>query len=173
MESRGEILFPGGNLVDEIKGTKRRGKQPITRASEFLNQTERTWRGDKIKGDWQRRCSAWCRPPSKIVNDRLGSNWPGLLHREPISRRDLGRIWGDPWRFARLWSPKPLQHPDDLGDLASALAHEMFSVDLMDRPRRFVGAMAALGAREIDIAEVLHISLRDLKTEFAKELSSR
>ena len=62
-------------------------------------------------------------------------------------------------------------HPDDVGDLASALAHEMFSLKVADRAPRFVKAMVALGARETDIAEVLQISVTSLRDEFAKQLS--
>jgi hypothetical protein len=65
-------------------------------------------------------------------------------------------------------------HPDDLGGLASALAHEMFSIEgVANRVPRFVKAMVALGARETDIAEALRIGLPALKAEFAKELSGR
>jgi hypothetical protein len=63
-------------------------------------------------------------------------------------------------------------HPDDVGDLASALANEMFSVvDVANRAPRFVAAMVALGARETDIAEVLRVGVPALRTEFAKQLS--
>ena len=65
-------------------------------------------------------------------------------------------------------------HPDDVGDLASALAMEMFSVEgVANRAPRFVAAMVALGARETDIAEVLKIGLPTLKAEFSKELNRR
>jgi hypothetical protein len=65
-------------------------------------------------------------------------------------------------------------HPDDVGDLASALALEMFSVEgVANRAPRFVAAMVALGARETDIAEVLQIGLAALKSEFSKELNRR
>jgi hypothetical protein len=67
--------------------------------------------------------------------------------------------------------PRGQQHPDDLGDLASALAHEMFSVEgVANRAPRFVAAMVALGARDIDIAEALQIGLPALKVEFSREL---
>jgi hypothetical protein len=63
-------------------------------------------------------------------------------------------------------------HPDDVGDLASALAHEMFSVEgVANRAPRFVAAMVALGAREADIAEVLRIGVQSLRDEFAKQLA--
>jgi hypothetical protein len=71
------------------------------------------------------------------------------------------------WLLRRPTRP----HPDDLGDLASALAHEMFSVKLAERPRRFVAAMAALGARPEDIADILQIGMTDLQAEFAKQLA--
>jgi hypothetical protein len=65
-------------------------------------------------------------------------------------------------------------HPDDLGDLASALAMEMFSIDgVANRASRFVAAMTALGAKEQEIAEVLHIGVPALKAEFAKELAAK
>jgi hypothetical protein len=68
----------------------------------------------------------------------------------------------------------PRPHPDDVGDLASALALEMFSVEgVANRAPRFVAAMVALGARETDIAEVLKIGLPTLKAEFSKELNRR
>jgi hypothetical protein len=66
--------------------------------------------------------------------------------------------------------PKP--HPGDLGELASALALTMFSVDgVANRARRFVAAMVILGAPPSDIAEVLHISKPALQAEFSKELA--
>ncbi|MBR1154510.1 hypothetical protein JQ575_28340 [Bradyrhizobium sp. JYMT SZCCT0428] len=70
------------------------------------------------------------------------------------------------------WMRRPNKpHPDDLGDLASALAMEMFSIEkVADRGSRFVSAMVALGARDADIAEALKISLPALKAEFSKEL---
>jgi hypothetical protein len=62
-------------------------------------------------------------------------------------------------------------HPDDLGSLASALAMEMYSVQgVVNRAPRFVAAMVALGARDIDIAEALEIGLTALKVEFSREL---
>jgi hypothetical protein len=62
-------------------------------------------------------------------------------------------------------------HPDELGDLSSALALQMFSVErVADRAPRFVAAMVALGARDIDIAEILQVGLSQLKSEFGKEL---
>ena len=65
-----------------------------------------------------------------------------------------------------------ISHPDDVGDLASALAHEMFSVEgVANRAPRFVAAMVSLGARESDIADALRIGLPRLRTEFAKELA--
>jgi hypothetical protein len=74
------------------------------------------------------------------------------------------------------WLPRrPIKpHPDDVGDLASALATEMFSVEgVANRAPRFVAAMVALGARETDIAEVLQIGLPALKAEFGRELNRR
>lgn len=65
-----------------------------------------------------------------------------------------------------------LSHPDDLGDLAAALAHEMWSTDVNDaQRRRFVAAMVALNAREDDIADVLQMNLDALKRDFAKQLA--
>jgi hypothetical protein len=63
-------------------------------------------------------------------------------------------------------------HPDDLGDLAGALASEMYSADDGEvQRRRFVAAMVALNARECDIAEVLQMDLADLKKRFPKQLA--
>lgn len=74
------------------------------------------------------------------------------------------------WMLQRPKKP----HPDDLGNLASALAMEMFGIEkLADRPRRFVAAMTVLGARPIDIAEVLQVDLVALQAEFGKELARR
>lgn len=73
----------------------------------------------------------------------------------------------------RHWLARPPRspHPDDLGDLASALAHEMFGIEkVADRAPRFVAAMVALGARDVDIAEALQIGLAALKSEFATQL---
>jgi hypothetical protein len=63
------------------------------------------------------------------------------------------------------------RHPDDLGDLAGALAEQLCWVDIDDRQRRFVAAMAALGARTVDIAEVLQCGEPELKDQFKKELA--
>src|SRR3954447_1577345 len=87
----------------------------------------------------------------------------------------FGVTYGDLLAFGaqnhRLQRRPTRPHPDDVGDLASALALEMFSVGkVADRARRFVAAMAALGARDTDIAEVLQIGLQALKAEFGKEL---
>jgi hypothetical protein len=71
-----------------------------------------------------------------------------------------------------LRRPTPA-HPDDLGDLASALAHEMYSGEDSARKnrKRFVAAMVALGARECDIAEVLQMDMPTLKLNFAEQLA--
>ncbi|MGX1110553.1 MULTISPECIES: hypothetical protein [Bradyrhizobium] len=73
------------------------------------------------------------------------------------------------------WMRRPTKpHPDDLGDLASALAMEMFSVKgVANRASRFVAAMVALGASETDIADVLNIGLAGLRSEFGRELGRR
>ncbi|MBR1151931.1 hypothetical protein [Bradyrhizobium sp. JYMT SZCCT0428] len=74
------------------------------------------------------------------------------------------------WMIQRPTKP----HPDDLGNLASALAMEMFSVDgVANRAPRFVAAMTALGARDVDIAEALQIGLPALRAEFGRELSRK
>jgi hypothetical protein len=64
-------------------------------------------------------------------------------------------------------------HPDDLGDLAGALALEMYSGEDSARKnrKRFVAAMLALGARECDIAEILQMDMPDLKLNFAEQLA--
>lgn len=73
------------------------------------------------------------------------------------------------WLLQRPSKP----HPDDLGSLASALAMEMYSVQgVANRAPRFVSAMAALGARDVDIAEALGIGLPALKAEFGSELTA-
>ena len=62
-------------------------------------------------------------------------------------------------------------HPDDLGDLAGALAKEIYALDNGTANRqRFVAAMVALNARECDIAEVLGVDVPELKEQFAKQL---
>lgn len=63
------------------------------------------------------------------------------------------------------------RHPDDLGSLASALAMEIFYSPIEERPRRFVAAMVALGARLEDIGEALQIQTPELKERFKKELA--
>ena len=63
-------------------------------------------------------------------------------------------------------------HPDDLGDLAGALAKEIYALDNgTANRRRFVAAMVALNARECDIAEVLGVDVPELKEQFAKQLA--
>jgi hypothetical protein len=64
-------------------------------------------------------------------------------------------------------------HPDDLGDLAGALALAMYSGDdsAKKTQQRFVAAMVALNERECDIAEALQMDLLDLKASFAKQLA--
>jgi hypothetical protein len=63
-------------------------------------------------------------------------------------------------------------HPDDLGDLAGALAQEIYALDNgTANRRRFVAAMVALNARECDIAEVLGVDVPELKEQFAKQLA--
>ena len=66
--------------------------------------------------------------------------------------------------------PSSKRHPEDPGDLGSALALEMYSVDVNNRGPRFVAAMVMLGAREVDIAEPLNIPVEQLRAQFAKEL---
>jgi hypothetical protein len=73
---------------------------------------------------------------------------------------------------SRAFPAKSNQTKWDVGDLASALALEMFSVErAADRAPRFVAAMVALGAGETDIAEVLQIGLPALKAEISRELN--
>jgi hypothetical protein len=69
-----------------------------------------------------------------------------------------------------LLRPSPHRHPEDPGDLGSALALEMYSVDVNSRGPRFVAAMVMLGAREVDIAAPLNIPVEQLRAQFAKEL---
>jgi hypothetical protein len=87
----------------------------------------------------------------------------------------FGVGYGDLLSYAtsRSWvRPSPPPHPSDLGELGSALALAMFSVDgVTNRARRFVAAMAILDAYPPDIAEALHISEEALKAEFKKELA--
>lgn len=75
---------------------------------------------------------------------------------------------------ARGWIwPSPDGHPDDFGELGSALAVAMFDVNggVQERARCFVRAMVALGAGVRDIADALHVTGDALRTEFAKELA--
>jgi hypothetical protein len=68
--------------------------------------------------------------------------------------------------------PSSKRHPEDPGDLGSALALEMYSIDgVTNRARRFVAAMVKLGAHESDIAAPLNISKEALQAEFSKELA--
>jgi hypothetical protein len=95
----------------------------------------------------------------------------GILASFGLSHGDLlAHAAQNHWLMRRPTKP----HPDDVGDLASALAMEMFSVEgVANRAPRFVAAMVALGAREIDIAEALGIGLPALKAEFSRELNFR
>jgi hypothetical protein len=85
----------------------------------------------------------------------------------------FGVKYGDLLAYAasRKWCrPSPRRHPDDIGELGSALAFTMFSVSPANRTRCFVAAMAKLGAETSEIADVLQASELDLRAEFAKEL---
>jgi hypothetical protein len=63
-------------------------------------------------------------------------------------------------------------HPDDLGDMAAALALEIWDCDVTDvQRRRFVAAMVALNASEEDIADVLQLNMDVFKKNFAKQLA--
>jgi hypothetical protein len=65
-----------------------------------------------------------------------------------------------------------ISRPDDVGDLASALAGAMFSIDgAGNRARCFVAAMVKLEATVSDIADVLRVSQSSLRADFAKELA--
>jgi hypothetical protein len=87
----------------------------------------------------------------------------------------FGLRYGDLLAYAASnhWVRGPVKrHAEDLGDLASALALQMFgSSPLRDRSKRFVAAMVALGAQLSDIADPLQVSEDDLKREFARELA--
>jgi len=72
-------------------------------------------------------------------------------------------------------TPRPAgQHLGDLGDMASALAWALLDErdeTVANRTRRFVAAMVALRVRAYDIADVLRVSERSLRAEFANELA--
>jgi hypothetical protein len=86
----------------------------------------------------------------------------------------FGLTYGDLLAHAagRHWiRPSPKPHPDDIGELASALALAMFSVDgVSNRARCFVAAMVKLEATVADIADVLRVSKSSLQADFAREL---
>jgi hypothetical protein len=88
--------------------------------------------------------------------------------------RSFGVTYGELLAYAvgHHWvlHPSPSRHPDDPGDLGSALAIEMYSVDVNNRARRFVAAMVKLGADEADIADPLNIPVETLRRQFAREL---
>ena len=70
--------------------------------------------------------------------------------------------------------PSTKPHPDEIGDMGSALALQMFSIDGVNkRARCFVAAMVRLEARPQDIAEVLGVSEDSLRAEFPRELGLR
>jgi DNA-binding NarL/FixJ family response regulator len=71
------------------------------------------------------------------------------------------------------WVRRPVvDHPEDIGRLASSLALAMISIDgVTNRARRFVAAMAKLGASAEEIADSLEISEKSLRSDFQRELS--
>jgi hypothetical protein len=86
----------------------------------------------------------------------------------------FGLGYGDLLAYAasRKWCrPSPKAHPDDIGELSSALAFAMFSVKPANRIRCFVAAMAKLETDMSEIADVLQVSKSELRADFAKELA--
>jgi hypothetical protein len=86
----------------------------------------------------------------------------------------FGLGYGDLLAYAanRKWCrPSPKPHPDDIGELGSALAFAMFSVKTANRIRCFVAAMAKLETNVSEIADVLQVSTSALRAEFPKELA--
>jgi hypothetical protein len=99
----------------------------------------------------------------------------GREHPHEVCVR-FGVTFGDllAYAAARGWVwPAPDGHPDDMGELGSALAVAMFGVagGVRQRARSFVAAMAKLNAHVPDIAAALHVSESDLRAEFPKELA--
>jgi hypothetical protein len=65
------------------------------------------------------------------------------------------------------------RNPEDLGDMASALAWALIDErdeSITHRTRRFVGAMVKLEASAEDIADVLHVSEKRYEPSFRKNL---
>ncbi|WP_371423289.1 hypothetical protein [Tardiphaga sp.] len=73
---------------------------------------------------------------------------------------------------ANQWIRRPRKRlDDDIGDMASELAVVFWAIDgALNRARRFVAAMTALGVSAENIAPHLGISERSLKQDFAREL---
>jgi hypothetical protein len=92
--------------------------------------------------------------------------------------QSFGVGYGDLLAYAahNQWvTPRPAgQHLEDLGDMASALAWALLDQrdeTVANRTRRFVGAMVKLEVRVGDIADVLRVSEKSLRSEFPKELA--
>jgi hypothetical protein len=91
----------------------------------------------------------------------------------------FGVSYGDLLAYAAAnnWVPPQAggrRNPEDLGDMASALAWALIDErdeSIAHRTRRFVGAMVKLEVSAEDIAHVLHISEKALRAEFPKELA--
>jgi hypothetical protein len=115
------------------------------------------------------------RPSKKVDWDTVArAYFTGAMSVEDACK-SFGLSYGDLLAYATShhWCrPSSRPHPDDLGDLASALARHMFSIDgATKRLRCFVSAMVHLEARVADIAEVMSISESALRAEFSKELA--
>jgi hypothetical protein len=93
--------------------------------------------------------------------------------------RTFGVSYGDllAYAAANQWVPPRAtgrRNPDDLGDMASALAWALIDEreeSTAHRTRRFVGAMVKLEATAEHIADVLHVSENALRAEFPKDLA--
>jgi hypothetical protein len=89
-----------------------------------------------------------------------------------VSYRDLLA-----YAAANHWVPPRAggrRNPEDLGDMASALAWALIDErdeSIAHRTRRFVGAMVKLEVSAEHIADVLHVSEKALRAEFPKELA--
>jgi hypothetical protein len=91
----------------------------------------------------------------------------------------FGVSYGDLLAYAAAnhWVPPRAggrRNPEDLGDMASALAWALIDErdeSIANRTRRFVGAMVKLEVRVSEIADVLHVSEDSLRAEFPKELA--
>ena len=91
----------------------------------------------------------------------------------------FGVSFGDLLAYAAAnhWVPPRAggrRNPEDLGDMASALAWALIDErdeSIAHRTRRFVGAMVKLEVSAEDIADVLHVSEKALRAEFPKELA--